>query len=149
MNARLFLALWVAGLPGIVAAAVLVLPQIVAGHHLPISLPLVELASAAQSAVFLALFVMVGVVLAPMVALHAPAFEAWLLHRPVAAALRPQIAPGLLGGILGGIVYGTMLLPLGVSEVAVHDVAVVPFIEHQHPALVDMRMEVAMPGLPL
>ena len=26
---------------------------------------------------------------------------------------------------------------------------VVPFIEHQHPALADMRMEVAMPGLPL
>jgi 4-amino-4-deoxy-L-arabinose transferase-like glycosyltransferase len=31
-------------------------------------------------------------------------------------------------GWLAGIVYGTMLLPLGVSEVAVHDVAVVPFM---------------------
>jgi len=31
-------------------------------------------------------------------------------------------------GLFAGIVYGTMLLPLGVSEIAVHDVAVVPFM---------------------
>ena len=31
-------------------------------------------------------------------------------------------------GLIAGIVYGTMLLPMGVSEVAVHDVGLVPFL---------------------
>ena len=31
-------------------------------------------------------------------------------------------------GLIAGIVYGTMLLPMGVSEVAVHDIGLVPFM---------------------
>jgi len=35
---------------------------------------------------------------------------------------------GERAGLMAGLVYGTMLLPLGVSQVAVHDVAIVPFM---------------------
>src|SRR5688572_25043268 len=35
---------------------------------------------------------------------------------------------GSAAGLVSGIVYGTMLLPFGVSQVAVHDVGVVPFM---------------------
>jgi 4-amino-4-deoxy-L-arabinose transferase-like glycosyltransferase len=35
---------------------------------------------------------------------------------------------GESAGLIAGIVYGTMLLPMGVSEVAVHDIGLVPFM---------------------
>jgi 4-amino-4-deoxy-L-arabinose transferase-like glycosyltransferase len=35
---------------------------------------------------------------------------------------------GEAAGLIAGIVYGTMLLPMGVSEVAVHDIGLVPFL---------------------
>lgn len=64
---------------------------------------------------------------------------------PHAAAVRlPPLLFGLFGmltvallgralfdesaGLMAGIVYGTMLLPMGVSEVAVHDIGLVPFM---------------------
>ena len=31
-------------------------------------------------------------------------------------------------GLIAGIAYGTMLLPMGVSEVAVHDIGLIPFM---------------------
>ena len=55
---------------------------------------------------------------------------------PLLFALLGMISVALLGralagesaGLVAGIAYATMLLPLGVSEVAVHDVALAPFL---------------------
>jgi 4-amino-4-deoxy-L-arabinose transferase-like glycosyltransferase len=55
---------------------------------------------------------------------------------PLLLGLLGMLAVALLGrtlfdepaGLIGGIVYATMLLPMGVSEVAVHDIGLVPFL---------------------
>jgi 4-amino-4-deoxy-L-arabinose transferase-like glycosyltransferase len=62
--------------------------------------------------------------------------EAAVRIPPLLFGLLGMIAVALLGralfdepvGLIAGIVYGTMLLPMGVSEVAVHDVGLVPFM---------------------
>jgi 4-amino-4-deoxy-L-arabinose transferase-like glycosyltransferase len=73
--------------------------------------------------------------------------EAWslrVLGSHEAAVRQPPLVYGVLGmisvaalgralfdnatGLLAGIVFGTMMVPLAVGEVAVHDVAIVPFM---------------------
>jgi 4-amino-4-deoxy-L-arabinose transferase-like glycosyltransferase len=62
--------------------------------------------------------------------------EAAVRIPPLLFGLLGMIGVALLGralfdepaGLIAGIVYGTMLLPMGVSEVAVHDVGLVPFM---------------------
>lgn len=100
---KLGLLLFLAGMPGVVALTVTVVPQLLIGVDLPIPLWLVLLASVIQSALLVALAVWSGVSLAPKVGLRAPAFEAAVTTRSVVAAFRPQLFPGLVAGVLAGL----------------------------------------------
>ncbi len=100
---RLGLCMWVAGMLGVVALTVTVLPQLVADMTLAVPLWLVLLASTAQSALLVAVAVWLGVVLAPKVGLRAAAFEAAVTAGSIRSALRPQLRPGLVAGIVGGV----------------------------------------------
>jgi hypothetical protein len=101
MNARLFLAAWVVGLPGVIAVAFLAVPVFVAGRPLPVPLWAAQLASVAQGAVLLAVAVLAGVALAPRVGLTAPVLSAFAAAQSLSLALRPQLVPGMLGGLAG------------------------------------------------
>lgn len=98
----LAVAMWLAGMLGVVVVVLWVLPSLVAGRALPVPFWLLSAIGLVQGAVFLALAVWAGVALAPKVGLRAPVFEALVGSASVAAALRPQWVPGLLGGLAGG-----------------------------------------------
>jgi 4-amino-4-deoxy-L-arabinose transferase-like glycosyltransferase len=74
--------------------------------------------------------------------------EAAVRLPPLLFGLLGMLGVGALGramfgeatGLIAGVVYGTMLLPLGVSQVAVHDVAVVPFMCAACAALVSIAV---------
>lgn len=100
---KLGLLLFLAGMLGVVALTVTVLPQVLGDASLPVPSWLVLVASIAQSGLLVALVVWLGVLLAPKVGLSASAFEAAVTRQSVAAALRPQLFPGLFGGLLGGL----------------------------------------------
>ena len=95
--------LFLAGMLGVVVLTVTVLPQVLGDAPLREPAWLVLVASITQSALLVALVVWLGVSLAPKVGLSAPVFEAAVTSHSVAAALRPQLFPGLLAGVLGGL----------------------------------------------
>ncbi len=101
----LFLPLWLAGLLGIVALAWLVVPAL--AGRLPAEAPpvwVIQLASAAQSAVLLALAVWAGARLAPGLGLAAPVFAARCAGEPMWPVLRRQLPAALAGGIAGALI---------------------------------------------
>ncbi len=101
---RLGVLLWLAGMLGVAAFAMLPLPASVATGALRVPLWVVQAIGLAQSGVLLAVAVALGTRLAPRVGLAAPAFEALAARSGAWRALRPQIVPGLLGALLGGLV---------------------------------------------
>lgn len=100
---RLGLCLWVAGMLGVAALTLSVIPQLAVGTAPPLPLPVLILASIVQSALLLALVVWVGVSLAPKTGFVAPAFDAIAKGDDVLAALRHQLKPALLTGIVAGV----------------------------------------------
>jgi membrane protease YdiL (CAAX protease family) len=99
---RLGAMLWAAGMLGVAAVTLTVLPRLAAGTPLPAPLWVITIASLTQSAVLLALATWAGVALAPGLGLRAPLFEALAARRPIGPALAPQVMPGLLAGVVGG-----------------------------------------------
>jgi membrane protease YdiL (CAAX protease family) len=99
------LVLWAAGMAGSIAITVTVLPALLGQMPEPLPAPLwlISLASLAQSALLLGLATWAGVRLTPSAGLRAPAFEAVVTRRSIAAALEPQLRPGLIAGVVGGM----------------------------------------------
>ena len=100
---RLGLALWAAGMFGVAAVTLTLLPDLIGSADPPAPLWLIGLIGIAQSGAYLALAVWAGVALAPRIGLGAPALAAAAAGERFGPALRGQIAPGLIGGILGGL----------------------------------------------
>ena len=103
---QLGLLLFVAGLTGAVAGVLFIVPAQLRTLETkpPAPMPVILLASVAQSAVLLALAVWAGVALGAETGLQAPAFSALVQGGSVGDALRPQWVPGLAGGVFGGLV---------------------------------------------
>ncbi len=108
---RLGGALWLLGMPGVVAVVWAVVPPLMA-HQALLPLPLwaMVLLSGLQTALLLAGAVALGVLLAARVGLGAPAVAAWLQSRPVVPVLRRQLVPGLCGGLGGAALLCTLSL---------------------------------------
>jgi hypothetical protein len=99
---RLGGALWLLGMPGVVAVVWTLFPTLKANEALlPLPPWAVLLLSGLQTAALLALAVALGVWLAPRVGLQAPAVSSLLSGRPIGPALRAQSLPGILGGVVG------------------------------------------------
>lgn len=99
---RLGGALWLLGMPGVVAVVWTLLPTLKANAALlPLAPEVVLLLSGLQTSALLALAVALGVWLAPRVGLQAPAVSAWLAGRPAGPSLRAQLLPGIVGGVAG------------------------------------------------
>lgn len=105
---RLALAVGLLGVPGVLAFAVLALPQWLPAGQLPAPRAVLIGAALLQSLLLLALCAVLGAATAPRVGLHCPWVEALLQRAPWPAPARPMVA-GLAGGLFGAL--WLLLLP--------------------------------------
>jgi hypothetical protein len=103
---RLVAVLWLAGLPGVVAAVTWIVPMVQArtGNPPPIPLGLLMVIGVVQYALLCALAVWTGAALGPRVGLRTPILEALMGGALV------DTRNVLLGGGVGGVVSGLLLL---------------------------------------
>lgn len=104
MNWRLAVLVALVAIPGPVAISWLALPLLVDADSLPVPLQTLQIATAVQSIVLVALASALGALLGAKVGLRAPALSALASRGDVSSALIPQLLPGVIGGLLGAAV---------------------------------------------
>jgi len=106
---KLFGILWLAGMAGVLTVLLLDLSAVLAnlpatsGLELPFHPLLIKLLSVVQTGVLLSIAILIGVQLAPLVGLSAPAAEALARGNSFSSALKPQILPGVIAGVIAGV----------------------------------------------
>lgn len=104
MNWRLASLITLAAIPGPVAISWLALPILVDSKNLQVPLQTLQIATAVQSILLVALASAIGTLLSAKVGLSAPVFSALASRCGVLPALRQQLLPGALGGLFGALV---------------------------------------------
>jgi len=104
MRWKLVALLTVAGLPGVIAIALLALPLMVDESTAPAPLATLQIASMVQGLLFVAVAALIGTPLAARVGLHAPALSAVLAGERATGILGTQLRPGVVGGLLGAAI---------------------------------------------
>lgn len=105
---RLGAILWVAGMTGVIALSLTVLPQLLALSPTPAPVGLAVTASIVQSGVLLALAVWAGVALSGKLGLGAPVLEAVLARSPCWPQFKVQLVPAASAGLAVGLLLMLM-----------------------------------------
>ncbi|MCD1647295.1 CPBP family intramembrane glutamic endopeptidase [Marinobacter adhaerens] len=104
MDWRLAFLVALVAIPGPIAISWLALPMLIDTDNISVSLQTLQIATAAQSIVLVALASVVGTFLSAKVGLRAPVLTAMAKRDDLLSALAPQVLPGVIGGILGAAV---------------------------------------------
>lgn len=104
MNWRLAFLVALVAIPGPIAISWLALPMLIDTDNISVSLQTLQIATAAQSIVLVALASVVGTFLSAKVGLRAPVLTAMAKRDDFLSAIAPQVLPGVIGGILGAAV---------------------------------------------
>ena len=104
MNWRLAFLVALVAIPGPIAISWLALPMLIDTDNLSVPLQTLQIATAAQSIVLVALASGLGTFLSAKVGLRAPALSALTKRGDLMSAIAPQLIPGVIGGFLGAAV---------------------------------------------